>query len=499
MPFTIQSNDVAAVPARQSAWYDTDIAILVAGFFGTGVLTGCEVTAQGSPNMTLAVAAGTIQPSAGVAAATVTSGNVTITTAHATLPRIDLVTAAADGTKTVTAGTAAAEPKPPALPSGHIGLAMVDVPAADTAIQTAQITSKRVVVAVGGGQGLPLGLTGAVADTRYVGGTTTLAPTTGTFAVGDYVVTADGHIWVCTTAGSPGTWTDISGTGVADILDLTTAGTTMTDVLAPDGAGGVEWRPEAGAADILDIPTAETDTSLVLAPDGAGNVEFRAEAGGGGGGAFVYPLDAIALDGTYGSTFDFASLAGTLWTRGGDLASGDEAFQKGADGKRFYVTLAGSGGAKDRNYHQAAPTAGDHEFILSLSSWWTGTAGGGANIMIGPAVVDSSGNGIAAVLYQGGFRAINLTAYAHASWGSSSIPTGLGYDPLTFGMHPVWIRLRYAASGTNWYASYSLDGVNWSGETAAYSSSFTWAHLLAGCYYDNGGETKMALNRYNVL
>ncbi len=40
-------------------------------------------------------------------------------------------------------------------------------------------------------------------------------------------------------------------------------------------------------AEILDIPTAETDDTLVLAPDGAGGVEFRAETGGGGGAAFV--------------------------------------------------------------------------------------------------------------------------------------------------------------------------------------------------------------------
>jgi hypothetical protein len=37
-------------------------------------------------------------------------------------------------------------------------------------------------------------------------------------------------------------------------------------------------------ADILDLPTAETDGTLVLAPDGAGGVEFRTEAGGPGGG-----------------------------------------------------------------------------------------------------------------------------------------------------------------------------------------------------------------------
>lgn len=52
----------------------------------------------------------------------------------------------------------------------------------------------------------PTGLTGATTATRYVGGTVTGAPTTGTFAVGDFVVTQAGGIWICTVAGTPGTW-----------------------------------------------------------------------------------------------------------------------------------------------------------------------------------------------------------------------------------------------------------------------------------------------------
>ena len=60
-------------------------------------------------------------------------------------------------------------------------------------------------------KGLPLGLTGAVAATRYVGGTALTAPTTGTFAVGDFVITQAGSIYICTGAGSPGTWSAVSG------------------------------------------------------------------------------------------------------------------------------------------------------------------------------------------------------------------------------------------------------------------------------------------------
>lgn len=51
------------------------------------------------------------------------------------------------------------------------------------------------------------GLTGAVAPSRYVGRVSGAAPVSGTFAVGDWVVdVATAQIWVCTVAGSPGTW-----------------------------------------------------------------------------------------------------------------------------------------------------------------------------------------------------------------------------------------------------------------------------------------------------
>lgn len=59
----------------------------------------------------------------------------------------------------------------------------------------------------------PTGLTGATAASRYVGATTSGAPASGTFNKGDFVVAQDGIIWVCTAAGTPGTWVDASSTG----------------------------------------------------------------------------------------------------------------------------------------------------------------------------------------------------------------------------------------------------------------------------------------------
>lgn len=59
--------------------------------------------------------------------------------------------------------------------------------------------------------GLALELTGATAATRLVGATTSGAPTTGTFDLGDFVIDQTGKFWICTTAGSPGTWTEVGG------------------------------------------------------------------------------------------------------------------------------------------------------------------------------------------------------------------------------------------------------------------------------------------------
>ncbi len=58
---------------------------------------------------------------------------------------------------------------------------------------------------------MPAALTGATQAARFVGATTSGAPASGTFAVGDVVVARDGKVWVCTVLGSPGTWVDVGG------------------------------------------------------------------------------------------------------------------------------------------------------------------------------------------------------------------------------------------------------------------------------------------------
>jgi hypothetical protein len=58
-------------------------------------------------------------------------------------------------------------------------------------------------------------LTGATAASRYVGATSSGAPGSGTFSTGDFVIAQNGHVFVCTSGGSPGTWADVGSGGGA--------------------------------------------------------------------------------------------------------------------------------------------------------------------------------------------------------------------------------------------------------------------------------------------
>jgi hypothetical protein len=157
-----------------------DIDILVTAYSGTGVISGCAVTAQGTPDMTVAVASGTVV--VGGTRATVTGGNVTITTADANNPRIDLVVVNSSGTKSVTAGTPAVGPVMPAIPSTSTVLAIVYVPTNDGTIESTQIIDKRVVNAIPVGQ-LDNGTDGELITWNTSGVPTTVAVGTVNYAL----------------------------------------------------------------------------------------------------------------------------------------------------------------------------------------------------------------------------------------------------------------------------------------------------------------------------
>ena len=88
------------------------------------------------------------------------------------------------------------------------------------------------------------GPTGATAATRYAGGTASGAPASGTFALGDYVIDQSSPaVWICTIAGTPGTW--VKGTGSTGATGATgsTGATGATGATGPQGqTGAITWN-----------------------------------------------------------------------------------------------------------------------------------------------------------------------------------------------------------------------------------------------------------------
>lgn len=144
MAFTIPNKSSAAADQTQAKMYQSDIDMLVSGISSNGVLSGCEVTAQGTPNNTVAVASGFVRIAGSIVA--VSSGNVTMPTADATNPMWVIISVNNSGTKAATAGTAGASPLLPSIPSNSTIIAAIWWPANDTTVSTAQITDKRIIL-----------------------------------------------------------------------------------------------------------------------------------------------------------------------------------------------------------------------------------------------------------------------------------------------------------------------------------------------------------------
>lgn len=149
MPFIPNDPAAGVLPATFADQAEPDsglFEILLRGYRRIGVKDGsgeCAVTQRGAgANMSVDVAAGTAWISNKRVA--VTAVNKAITAAHASLVRIDVVSVNASGTVTVTDGAANANPCLPALPSGEAVIAVVTVPANDTAITDSQIQDTRV-------------------------------------------------------------------------------------------------------------------------------------------------------------------------------------------------------------------------------------------------------------------------------------------------------------------------------------------------------------------
>jgi hypothetical protein len=103
------------------------------------------------------------------------------------------------------------------------------------------------------GLGQPLGLTGAVTPTRYVGATAGGAPGSGTFVAGDFIVDTTGKMFVCTVGGSPGTWVNVFTPGNADYLAVASGGLTGATANTRYVGGTASGPPTSGTFNVGDM------------------------------------------------------------------------------------------------------------------------------------------------------------------------------------------------------------------------------------------------------
>jgi hypothetical protein len=216
VPFTVPNAVDAATYPQQARLDSRDLDVIVAASTRYGVLTGCAVTAQGTPNMTVAVGKGTVLVAARfVPVAAANSG--TFAAASSSNPRIDLVTVDTTGTVQIVTGTAGPVPTIPTIPAGQVVLARVDVFTSATTITSAQIIDKRVMLNDGTALVYPedygaLGNGRRINDATITSGSSTVTSATAVFTSGD-----TGRSFVMMRAGASaaplfGTFTYVSAT-----------------------------------------------------------------------------------------------------------------------------------------------------------------------------------------------------------------------------------------------------------------------------------------------
>ena len=143
------------------------------------------------------------------------------------------------------------------------------------------------------------GITGATANSRYAGATASGSPASGTFAVGDYVIDQTGAIWICTVAGTPGTW--VAPAGPAIFSSMTAVTLTDAATIAVNAALGNLFRVTLAGTRTLGAPSNPTDGQTI-------HFEIKQDATGS---------RTLA----YASAYEFSTTLGspTLTTTAGDV------------------------------------------------------------------------------------------------------------------------------------------------------------------------------------
>ena len=125
------------------------------------------------------------------------------------------------------------------------------------------------------------GQIGAQAASRYAGATASGAPASGTFAVGDFIIDQTGKVYVCTVAGTPGTWVQV-GSPTTSV----TMGGDVTGSSATSNVGKIQGTPVSGLGPITGQVLTYNGTAWAPATAGGGALTYVQSFPGGSSNAF---------------------------------------------------------------------------------------------------------------------------------------------------------------------------------------------------------------------
>jgi hypothetical protein len=108
------------------------------------------------------------------------------------------------------------------------------------------------------------GSTGASNSFRFVGATSSGAPSSGTYAANDIALDLTGNWWLCTTAGTPGSWTEMSGGGSGSVNGVTVTGTpSANQLIVATSSTAATWQTYTGRGTAQALPGNDADGLLL--------------------------------------------------------------------------------------------------------------------------------------------------------------------------------------------------------------------------------------------
>ncbi|MBN9392755.1 MAG: hypothetical protein J0I20_32290 [Chloroflexi bacterium] len=197
---------------------------------------------------------------------------------------------------------------------GALGLA-ASVGSTNTVL--AETTADNAIEAVGGNAGYGLRASGGLAPLFLVGGGSAGSPASGTHQAGELYVDSAGILYYCVTAGTPGTWRQVSGSTSSGVFHALSSPERYIDTRSNLGGSGALSKDTAVTFTLTNVNGASGGSGPVI-PSGAtaivGNITVIQPTGPGF--MTLYPGNAGSVPTTSNVNYSAGAVVGNNYTVG---------------------------------------------------------------------------------------------------------------------------------------------------------------------------------------